>query len=652
MGYRSLSECVNDLAAAGHLVRIDDQVDAHLECAAIVRRVCAATGPAILFTNIRGCAFPMAGNLFGTLDRARFVFRDSWEGMKRFVELALEPSRALAHPFRYASVGRVIASMRPKFVKSGPVLAHETSIDQLPQQVSWPRDGGAFITLPQVYTEDPTSRGWRRSNLGMYRIQLSGGQYEPNREVGLHYQIHRSIGVHHAAAQRLGQPLAVNVFVGGPPAMTLAAVMPLPEGVSELAFAGALARRRVRMIRRPQSLPIHADADFCITGTVASGKLLPEGPFGDHLGYYSLAHPFPVLRVEKVYHRPGAIWPLTVVGRPPQEDTVFGQLIHELTGPAISRVLPGVEAVHAVDAAGVHPLLLAIGSERYTPYLESRDKETRDKIQSRQLPALDSSLSTLDSAPRPQELLTQANAILGQGQLSLAKYLLIANRFDAPHLDIHDVGGFLGHVLARADWRRDLHFQTQTTIDTLDYSGGAINQGSKLVIAAVGPPRFELARELPADLRLPGGFRHPRLALAGVLLVEGPPAAATGPAASGPGTPDGAWREDMARFCGHFSSADVINRFRWVVIVDDSGFAAESLRNFLWVTFTRTNPAADVHGIEAFTHEKHWGCRGALVIDARSKPHHAPPLEEDPEVERRTDRFFTRGGPLHTWGGG
>ena len=178
----------------------------------------------------------------------------------------------------------------------------------------------------------------------MYRVQLSGGEYEPDREIGLHYQIHRGIGVHHAAAIRAGKPFRVNVFVGGPPAMMLAAVMPLPEGMSELTFAGALGGRRIRMIQRADGLPIYADADFCICGTVEPDKLLPEGPFGDHLGYYSLRHDFPVLRVEHVYHRDDAIWPFTVVGRPPQEDTIFGQLIHELTGPVIPTVLPGVTA--------------------------------------------------------------------------------------------------------------------------------------------------------------------------------------------------------------------------------------------------------------------------------------------------------------------
>ncbi|MBX3439599.1 MAG: UbiD family decarboxylase, partial [Planctomycetaceae bacterium] len=362
MGYRNLRECVDDLEQSGQLVRIDQEIDPHLEAAEIQRRVYAAQGPAILFANVKGCRFPMVSNLFGTIDRARFLFRDTLELVQRLVDLKLDPMRALAHPLQSARALPAAWAMRPKFVRRGPILAHETRISQLPQLVSWPQDGGAFITLPAVYTEDVARPGWRSSNLGMYRIQLSGGAYEPDRQIGLHYQIHRGIGVHHTQALKLGRPFRVNVFVGGPPAITLAAVMPLPEGLSELTFAGALGGRRVRMVGRSPQLPIAADADFCITGTVDPDRLLPEGPFGDHLGYYSLAHDFPVLNVEHVYHREGAIWPFTVVGRPPQEDTAFGELIHEITGSAIPQVLPGVKAVHAVDAAGVHPLLLAIGS--------------------------------------------------------------------------------------------------------------------------------------------------------------------------------------------------------------------------------------------------------------------------------------------------
>lgn len=610
MGYRSLAECLKDLQRVGQLVRIEQEVDPYLEAAEIQRRVYAAGGPAVLLARVKGCRFPMVCNLFGTLDRARYLFRDTLAAVQRLVRLKIDPGEALRHPLQALRTLPAVWHMRPRFVRRGPVLRCQTTIEELPQQVSWPRDGGAFITLPQVYTEDARQPGWRRSNLGMYRIQLSGGQYERGRQVGLHYQIHRGIGVHHRAAQECGVPLRVNIFVGGPPAMTLAAVMPLPEGLSELVFAGALGGRRVRMIRRGDGLPIHADADFCITGVVEPDVLLPEGPFGDHLGYYSLAHDFPVLRVQQVYHRPDAVWPFTVVGRPPQEDTTFGALIHEITGEAIPSVLPGVRAVHAVDAAGVHPLLLALGSERYAPFYR---------------------------LTQPQELLTQANAILGQGQLSLAKYLWIAAVQDDPTLDVHDVERFLRHMLQRVDWRRDLHFHTCTTIDTLDYSGSGLNAGSKVVIAAVGPPRRTLPDQLPDPLPLPEGFDAPRVCLPGVLAVRGPRFAA-----------DAQGRDAaVARFCEQCGDEHPINRFPLVVVADDSALLASSLRDFLWVTFTRSNPAADIYGVGTVVDQKHWGCRGALVIDARAKPHHAPPLEADPEVARRVDRLAAPGGPLH-----
>ncbi len=603
----SLRRTLDELAAAGHLVRLEDEIDPRLEAAEIQRRVYARGGPAVLLANVKGCRFPLVSNLFGTLERARYLFRHTYESVRRAIELKIEPARAWRSPLKYASAPLTAWRMQPRRVRSGPVLAHETTIGQLPQVVSWPADGGPFVTLPQCYTEDALQPGIAKSNLGMYRVQLAGNQYVPDREIGLHYQIHRGIGVHHRAAIQAGQPLRVNVFVGGHPAMMLAAVMPLPEGMSELTFAGALAGHRIPLIQRPAGLPIYADADFCIVGHVdPSAPLKPEGPFGDHLGYYSLQHDFPVLKVEKVYRRDDAVWPFTVVGRPPQEDTTFGQLIHELTGDVIPTVIQGVKAVHAVDAAGVHPLLLAIGSERYMPFM---------------------------NVPRPQELLTQACAILGQGQLSLAKFLLIVNRYDDESLSIHDIPAFFAHLLARVDWRRDLHFHTQTTIDTLDYSGGGLNSGSKVVIAAAGPPIRELAREVPAELRFPDGFREPRLALPGVLVVEC------------------RMQNSEFRKAGILPSEFCLlnSEFPLLVLADDADFAARNLANFLWVTFTRANPASDIHGLGAFTTDKHWGCTGPLVIDARTKPHHAPPLIADPDVARRIDALAACGGPLAKW---
>ena len=616
--YRNLLECVGDLEARKDLVRINEPIDPHLEMAEIQRRVFRAGGPALLFTRpttrSTRCPgrFPMLANLFGTSQRMHYLFRETLDDVKQLVKLQVDPLDLLRRPMTYFKAPWTAWHTLPKRVKGGPVLECQTTIDQLPQLKSWPDDGGAYVTLPQVYTEDPRNPGLMRSNLGMYRVQLGGKQYEPNREVGLHYQIHRGIGVHHAAALELKKLLRVNVFVGGPPAMTVAAVMPLPEGLSELSFAGALGGRRVPMVTVGEKLPIHAEADFCISGYLDPARQLSEGPFGDHLGYYSLAHDFPVMIVERVYHRKDAIWPFTVVGRPPQEDSMFGALIHELIEPVVPGTIAGVRAVHAVEAAGVHPLLLAIGSERYVPY------------QGRQ---------------RPRELLTQSNALLGQGQLSLAKYLLIVAGEDNPGLDVRNVPDFFRHVLERVDWRRDLHFQTCTTIDTLDYSGEGLNRGSKLVVAAAGPPLRTLPVAIDSRLTLPEelGFRRAMVFLPGILVVEGP-----------------AWKQESSgpdqavdRFCLALNRRDTINNFPLVVVVDQSEFAARSLDNFLWTTFTKSNPATDIYGIEAFLRDKHWGCFGSLVIDARTKPHHAPPLIEDPEVTRRVDALAAPGGPLH-----
>jgi 4-hydroxy-3-polyprenylbenzoate decarboxylase len=610
MGYRTLAQCIDDLRAHGQLVTIDQEIDPHLEAAAIQRRVYQAQGPAILFRRVKGCAFPMVGNLFGTVDRIHFLFRDTLASVRHLVDLKMRPNSMLLRPWRYRDVPLTALRLLPRRVSRGSILAHETTIDRLPQLQCWPLDGGAFITLPQVYTEDPDRPGIAHSNLGMYRVQLSGGRYAPNREVGLHYQIHRGIGVHHAAAIRRGEPLRVVISVGGPPALAVAAVMPLPEGMPELCFAGALGGRRVPVIKTSGGLPMPAEADFCIIGSVDPECQLPEGPFGDHLGYYSLTHDFPVLRVDRVYHREGAIWPFTSVGRPPQEDTSFGALIHELTAPLIPSVIPGVHAVHAVDEAGVHPLLLAIASERYVPYADVR---------------------------RPQEILTCANAILGQGQMSLAKYLLIVAKEDDPDLDVHDVRAFFRHVLERVDWTNDLHFQTRTTIDTLDYSGHALNEGSKVVIAVAGPRRRELTSEIREGLWLPAGFHSARVCMPGVLAVQSPPYR-SGELGSDP---------SLADFSQSMTMNDTICDFPLIVLVDDAEFTARTLPNFLWVTFTRSNPAADTDGIGAFIQQKHWGCTGPLVIDARIKPRHAPPLQDDPQIERKVDALAGLGGPLH-----
>ena len=608
MGYKNLRECLEDLKATGRLVEITREVDPHLEAAEIHRRVFQAGGPALWFRNLKGSSFSATSNLFGTKDRMEYIFRDTLPALKHLFAVKANPANAFKHMGKSLGLPLTLLSALPRKVSNGPVLAHRTTVDQLPQIQSWPEDGGAFITLPQVYTEHPERPGLFASNIGMYRVQLSGNDYIPNEEAGLHYQIHRGIGIHHNAAKIRNQPLRVSVFVGGPPAHTLAAVMPLPPILSELVFAGVLGGRRFSYVKQNASV-ISAEADFCITGTIDPSYTKPEGPFGDHLGYYSLKHPFPVMKVETVHHRTEAIWPFTVVGRPPQEDSFFGEIIHELTGDLIPQEIPGIKSLNAVDAAGVHPLMLAVGQERYVPYQERR----------------------------PMELLTQANAILGYGQCSLAKYLWIAAVEDDARLHAKDISRFFKHMLERVAWEEDLHFYTNTTMDTLDYSGTDINRGSKVVIAAAGRARRTLSAQIPKNLNLPSGFKQPACPLPGILMLTAP---------EYKNAREG--KKDRRELTKHLENAD-LEGFPLIVLTDDSGFSAKSLENFLWVAFTRSNPAADIDGIQSFTRDKHWGCRGSLIIDARIKPHHAPPLESNPKIGKKVEALGARGMPLHGW---
>ena len=572
MSYNTLEQCLNELENNGDLKVISEKLNPDLELASLHLEEFSKQGKALLFKNIIGTKYRAASNLFGTIDRSRFMFRDSLQIVKDLIEIKIDPKIIFKNPLRTLKTALNAVYALPKKVRFKDF--EEVKIEDLPQLKCWKEDGGAFITLPQVYTEDINQPGILNSNLGMYRIQLSGNEYEQNKEIGMHYQLHRGIGIHQTNANKKGKPLKVSIFVGGPPAHSFAAVMPLPEGISELSFAGVLAKRRFRYAKK-DGYTISADADFVICGELHPNDLKPEGPFGDHLGYYSLKHDFPVLRVHKVYAKRNGIWPFTVVGRPPQEDSQFGKLIHEITGKAIENEIPGLIAVNAVDAAGVHPLLLAIGSERYTPY---------------------------NPVKYPQEILTIAHHILGTGQMSLAKYLFICD-YDT-QLDVNDEEAFFTHFLQKVDWNRDLHFQTKTTIDTLDYSGEGLNEGSKLILAAAGDIKRELSYNTP-KIEFVSGFSNPNLVSKGNLVLQG----------------DGNIKDLIVCL-----EKQDLKGIGLITLVDDSNFVCEQFANWLWVTFTRSNPANDVYGLNAENRKKHFSC-SIPIIDARIKSHHAPILE-------------------------
>jgi 4-hydroxy-3-polyprenylbenzoate decarboxylase len=609
MSYKSLEECLLDLERNGQLIRIREEVDPYLEMAAIHLRVHEAGGPALLFENVKGCKFRAASNIFGTLERSEFIFRDTLKTVQQLIELKDDPVKAIKSPFKNFSAGLAALKAVPKKNPvNKPVLFEEIQVTDLPQIQHWPMDGGAFVTMPQVYTEDIDKPGIMKANLGMYRIQLSGNRYEINKEIGLHYQLHRGIGVHQNKANKKGVPLKVSVFVGGPPSHSVSAVMPLPEGISEMTFAGVLGGRRFRYCYQ-DDFCISTDADFVITGEVYPNENKPEGPFGDHLGYYSLTHDFPLMKVTKVYARKNAIWPFTVVGRPPQEDTSFGQLIHKITGKALQQEIPGLKEVHAVDAAGVHPLLLAIGSERYTPYAPAK---------------------------QPAEILTIANHILGTGQLSLAKFLFITAD-DSNILSTNNIEAYFEYILKRIDLKRDIHFYTNTTIDTLDYSGTSLNSGSKVVLAAYGEPIRALGESIPEPFNNLNAFDNAKLIMPGVIALQTKPFTNYGDAE----------KELESLNTQLLTLLSQLYDYPLIVICDNSDFVKENLNNFLWVTFTRCNPSHDIYGISSFTENKHWGCHGPLVFDARIKPHHAPPVEKDEATEKRIERLFEKGGSLY-----
>lgn len=609
MAYRSLQQCLTDLEKQKMLIRVKEEVDPHLQMAAIHLRVHEAGGPALLFEKVKGTKFTAASNIFGTMERSRYIFRDTLHTVQQLIELKNNPIKALKSPIKNFTAGLTSVYALPlKSPFCKPVFYQEISIADLPLIKHWPMDGGAFVTLPQVYTEDADQPGIAHSNLGMYRIQLNGNEYVLNEEVGLHYQIHRGIGVHQSKANNKGIPLKVSVFIGGPPAHSVAAVMPLPEGMSELMFAGVLGGRRFRYCYK-NGYCISTDADFVITGEVLPGDNKPEGPFGDHLGYYSLKHPFPVMKVKKVYAKKNAIWPFTVVGRPPQEDTSFGSLIHHISNTELQKIIPGLKEINAVDAAGVHPLLLAIGSERYTPFMPVKC---------------------------PAELLTIANRIIGTGQLSLAKFLWITAD-DSNKLSIKDIAMFFQYMLERIDFCRDVHFYSNTSIDTLDYSGSGLNSGSKVVFAAYGDKKRELAGILPGDFKNISFLQNVLMIMPGIAVLQ-----------INPFSTYEKVNTEMQELENQLAiQKEGLVNLPLIIVADDASFTAQTLNNFLWVTFTRCNPSHDIYGVDNFTINKHWGCNGPLIIDARIKPHHAPALIKDEATERSINPIFEKGGSLY-----
>ena len=580
---RDLSTFLDRLRDAGELREISVEVDAELEVPEIHRRVIAAEGPALLFRNVRGAEYPLVTNLYGNARRIELAFGPR---PGRFIEeiarLPAEfvpptPGRMWAKRGLFRSLLRTGSQHRSK----APVtqrVQRPPDLSRLPATKSWIRDGGRFLTLPLVYTEHPELGS---SNLGMYRIQLFD-----ERLAGMHFQIGKGGGFHLSEAERLGQPLPVNVHLGGPPALALAAIAPLPENVPEILLASLALGKKLGTTTHPAGpLPIFADAEMCLVGHVPAGERRPEGPFGDHYGYYSEVHDYPVFRVEALLAREGAVFPATVVGKPRQEDFFLGDYLQELLSPFIKLAMPSVVDLWSYGETGYHSLAAAVVRERYR-----------------------------------REAMASAFRILGEGQLSLTKFLLLTDR----PVNLRDFPATLRHVLERADFERDLFLFANLSMDSLDYAGPTINEGGKGVLLGLGEAR----RNLPATFEggLPEGVRKARVFTDGCLVLEGQGFESD--------------REAAERVATHPAFED----WPLLVLVDDAERTTRSSINFLWTTFTRFDPGADVHAAKRELRGTHAALSPPILIDARKKPNYPAELFCDEAtaelVGRRWSEYF------------
>ncbi len=574
--HKNLRTFIELLRRENDLIEIEAEVDPYLELAEIHRRIIEEQGKALLFKNVKNSKFPVVTNLFGTAKRIDLGFGKKPQELVRkaveMVEVLLPPKPK--ELWNYKNLALTALKLGTKKVSRAPVLEvsqNPVNLAELPILTTWQEDGGAFITLPLVYTESPSSG---KHNLGMYRIQRHDAQ-----TTGIHWQIHKGGGFHYFEAEEKNYPLPVTIFLGGAPAMILSAIAPLPEDVPELVLASVLADGKIETVESP--LKNHhrliAEAEFAICGRVPPNIRKPEGPFGDHYGYYSLEHDYPILNVEAVFHRRDAIYPATVVGKPRQEDFFIGDYLQELLSPLFPLVMPAVKDLWSYGETGFHSLAAAVVKERYA-----------------------------------REALGAGFRILGEGQLSLTKFLMLT---DKPQ-NLRDFKSLFEYILARVDWESDFFIFDRTAFDTLDYASGKVNHGSKAMLVGVGDAKRDLQREFRGEL--PNGIKRAEVFCGGCLVLEG-----------------NTYEEEKDQ-ADRIAKSGKFDDFQIVVLHDDADFAL-STEKFLWATWTRFNPSTDIFAKEISIRNNHIVYRVPVVIDARMKPWYPKEVEPREDIVKLVD---------------
>jgi 4-hydroxy-3-polyprenylbenzoate decarboxylase len=438
----SLQDFIKYLDVNGELIRIKTEVDAKLETTEISIRALQKGMPALLFENVKGFRFPLAMNVLASDKRIELALGrhpdQLGEELITFMEEAMPPKPKVF--LKHRGITKRLFSTLPRttYKPTSQEVVSQANLDELPITTCWPEDGGPFLTLPQVFTYDPHDG---KRNVGIYRMQVFDGQ-----TTGMHWQIQKGGGFHYYQAKKLGKEFEIAVALGTDPALLLATVAALPEGIDEVMFSGFLRGKRTRMVRgKTISIKVPADAEFILEGTVHLTESRMEGPFGDHFGHYSNASEFPVFHINKITHRRNPIYPATVVGRPPMEDKYLGNATQQILGPLIRLIHPEICNLWAYYEAGFHNLLVVSVEERYQ-----------------------------------KEAMKTALSIMGEGQLSLTKCIVTVSEDVNPR----DFNAVLKAIRENFDPAYDFIMIPKVPLDTLDFTSYKMNLGSKMIIDA------------------------------------------------------------------------------------------------------------------------------------------------------------------------